>query len=96
MGDLLFLLQKIYRLHASRFDYVSRNTHLKDLRNGTIYTSLKDLQNRTPEEPRLANGGRKSERGLRRFEHRTIATVDCLVDIPGVLRTNPNTVVQGF
>ena len=49
--------------------------------NGTKY-----LQNATPDRTLLASRGRKSERGLRRFECETITTTGCLVDIPGSLR----------
>ena len=40
--------------------------------------------------------GRKSERGLRRFEYETTTTAGCLVEIPHSLRTDPNNGVQGF
>ena len=44
----------------------------------------------------LANSGRKSERGLCRFEYETTTMASCLVDIPHSLRTDPNNGVQGF
>ena len=60
------------------------------------YASSKDVHNGTRDGTLIANSGRKSERGLHRFECETTATPDCLVDIPGSLRTNSNTGVQGL
>ena len=50
----------------------------------------------TPDGLPFTNGRCKSERGPRLFERGTTTMADCLVDIPSSLRTNPNTVVQGF
>ena len=98
MDNFLSLLQEITRLHVTRFDYMLRNTRLKDLWNGTFYvccTCLKDLQNGALDGPHLANGGRLSQMGtslIRTWNHCN----GCLADIPGSLRTNTNTGVQNL
>ena len=50
----------------------------------------------TPDGLPFTNGRCKSEKRLRLFERGTTAMTDCLVDIPGSPRTNPNTGAQAF